>query len=78
MRSAAERAFLAELGEGCDVPGGAHATSTSSSLTLHGVLLSEDGSTVVRGVETGAVPCDVGRILASRLRAELRIATASP
>jgi hydroxymethylbilane synthase len=63
-----ERAFLAELGVGCDVPGGAHATWTQAATTVRGVLMTEDGAVVVRGTETHEHPDEAGRALASRLR----------
>ncbi|MFN8470994.1 MAG: hydroxymethylbilane synthase [Anaerolineae bacterium] len=49
----AERAFLARLGAGCQLPVAAHATvSEDGRLTLHTMLGSEDGSLAVRQVET--------------------------
>ena len=66
-----ERAFLLELGVGCELPGGAHATCSKGSVTVHGVLLSEDGSLVARGSESDPDPHRAGRALAERLRREL-------
>jgi hydroxymethylbilane synthase len=63
-----ERAFLSELGVGCDVPGGAHARWTPAETTVNGVLLTEDGSVLVRGTEAHADPGEAGRRLAARLR----------
>lgn len=66
-----ERAFLAELGVGCDVPGGAHATSSHDAVTVNGVLMTEDGAVVVRATETSGDPDLAGRTLAARLREDL-------
>ena len=44
----AERALLASLGGGCQVPIGAHATLEGSTLHLAGVIVAPDGSQVVR------------------------------
>ena len=63
-----ERAFLEELGVGCDLPGGAHATLDGGTVTAHAVLMTEDGSTMVRGTETGPDEAAVGRALARALR----------
>lgn len=73
----AERSFLAELGVGCEVPGGAHASSAGTRVDLAGVLMAEDGSLVVRGREAGDDPELVGRTLADRLRHELDAAASS-
>ena len=45
---AAERCFLAEVGGGCDLPVGAHATIENSRLTLTGLLARADGWIVLR------------------------------
>lgn len=66
-----ERAFLAELGVGCDVPGGAYATWSGTSASVMGVLMTEDGAIVVRGSQTDPDPERAGRTLAARLRADL-------
>jgi hydroxymethylbilane synthase len=66
-----ERAFLDELGVGCEVPGGAHAAWTGASIGVHGVLMTEDGAVVARGSESGPDPDRAGRALADRLRREL-------
>lgn len=63
----AERAFLAALHGGCNVPLGAHAVLTDGSLRLRGLVAREDGSSVVRGERTGTDPGDVGRGLAQDL-----------
>lgn len=63
----AERAWLAELGTGCDLPVGAHATVTDGTVTLVALIAAVDGSTVVRGTGSGSEPVEVGRRLAARL-----------
>ncbi len=65
----AERAFLAALHGGCNVPLGAHAVVTDGALWLRGLVAREDGSAVVRGESRGAEPSAVGRSLADDLLA---------
>jgi len=67
----AERAFLAELGAGCDLPVGAYATVEGGQVTLRGLLASADGHVVLRGSATGSDPVEVGRGVAARLLASL-------
>jgi len=43
----AERAFLAVLGSGCTLPVGAHATVIGDRLSLHAVIVSVDGKTLL-------------------------------
>jgi hydroxymethylbilane synthase len=64
----AERAFLEELGAGCSIPAGAHATFDGDDLTISGVMLAVDGSRSVRATLTGRDPRALGRALALRLR----------
>lgn len=71
----AERAFLDELGVGCELPGGAHATVEADRVVVRGVLCTADGSTVVRGEDADAVSDRAGRALAVRLRREFDRAT---
>ncbi len=66
----AERAFLAELGAGCTVPVGAHATVVDGELRMIGVMAAADGSTVLRARVVGADAVDLGRRLARELRDE--------
>jgi hydroxymethylbilane synthase len=66
----AERAFLRELGAGCSVPCGAHASLSGSTISLRGVMLSTDGSKSVRAVLHGDDPHVLGRSLALELRDE--------
>ncbi len=65
----AERAFLAALEGGCQVPIGALAMSTPNGLTLHGLIADVDGTRVLRGSEpvNGAAPEDAGARLAAHL-----------
>ena len=60
-RAVAERAFLAELGGGCDLPCGALAVETSDgSILLEALLASFDGHVVLRTRVGGDDPVDVG------------------
>jgi hydroxymethylbilane synthase len=64
----AERAFLAELGGGCDLPLGAYAVADEDGgVVLTGLLASTDGHVVLRAAEAGDVPAAVGATLARRL-----------
>jgi hydroxymethylbilane synthase len=65
-----ERAFLAELGAGCQVPAGAFATSDGDCITLHAVMASRDGSRVIREDREGRDPESLGREVARTLRDE--------
>jgi hydroxymethylbilane synthase len=50
----AERAFLAELGGGCDLPVGAHAAiDGSGTLRLTGILATADGRILLRETQEG-------------------------
>jgi len=64
---AAERAFLATLGGGCNVPLGAHATAREEGLDLVGFVARVDGSTLLRGERSGDAPVELGRALARDL-----------
>jgi hydroxymethylbilane synthase len=62
----AERAFLAELGSGCDLPVAAYATlDTGGQLTVVGLVASIDGGQVVRRSASGDDPSEVGARLAA-------------
>jgi hydroxymethylbilane synthase len=65
----AERAFLAELGGGCDLPVGALATPVGDGdeLELRGLIASYDGRVVLRERVTGTDPASLGRDLATAL-----------
>jgi hydroxymethylbilane synthase len=63
----AERAFLATLGGGCNVPLGAHATLAGDSLELTGFVARTDGTELLRGDARGDDPTALGRDLAREL-----------
>ena len=63
-----ERAFLRELGAGCSIPAGAHATSSEDGIAISGVMLAYDGVRSVRATMVGDDPEHLGRELAIRLR----------
>jgi len=65
----AERAFLAGLRGGCNVPVGGHARVVESTLALEGRVLSLDGARVVEGSVTGSR--DAAAELGQRLAADL-------
>ena len=61
----AERAWLAELGGGCDTPVGAYATvAEGGAIRLTAMLASGDGRIVLRDWADGDDPVEVGRGLA--------------
>jgi hydroxymethylbilane synthase len=62
----AERAFLSELGGDCDLPAGAHATTTGG-LEVEGLLASLDGRIVLRHRAKGDEPEALGRAVARHL-----------
>jgi hydroxymethylbilane synthase len=57
----AERAFLAQLGGGCDVPVGALATIDGDAVELTVMLASLDGRIALRATARAADPADAGR-----------------
>jgi hydroxymethylbilane synthase len=63
----AERAMLAVLGGGCQVPIGAHAHLENGEIQLHAVVASPDGARVIRGKFHGSDPEQVGAELGRRL-----------
>ncbi|MBW3614344.1 MAG: hydroxymethylbilane synthase [Actinobacteria bacterium] len=64
----AERAFLAHLGGGCDLPVGALATlDAGGQVHLEGLLASYDGRIVLRRSITGPDPAALGARLAAEL-----------
>ncbi|MEW5984681.1 MAG: hydroxymethylbilane synthase [Acidobacteriota bacterium] len=72
LATAAERALLARLEGGCQVPIGALGTWRDGSLRLDAVVADLDGSTIVRGQEASRVrtesdACSLGARLAERL-----------
>ena len=54
LATTAERAFLRELGGGCQFPIAAHATIENRLMTLRGLVAAPDGSTVLRDQISGA------------------------
>lgn len=66
----AERAFLAAVGGGCDVPIGALATLTDGALTVRAMVASLDGRMVLRASVTGDDPSAIAGDLADRLLGE--------
>ena len=67
----AERAYLAELGGGCDLPVGAHATVDDQGVVhLTAVLASLDGRIVLRATAEGQDPEEVGRAAATDILEE--------
>jgi hydroxymethylbilane synthase len=63
----AERAMLAVLGGGCQVPIGAHARVQDGTIHLDAIVASPDGSRVIRGKMRGVDPEVVGAELGRRL-----------
>ncbi len=55
-----ERALLNRLGGGCQVPFGAFAQLKEGTITLIAVCARPDGSTVLREVQTGTDPVELG------------------
>ena len=68
----AERAVLAALGGGCQVPIGAHATLHDHLLSLQAVIVSPDGTQIIRGETKGpsGQAAAIGRALGDQLLAE--------
>ena len=69
MAVTAERAVLAALGGGCQVPIGAHAVIDGETLRLTGVVIAPDGGTMIRR-EAGGPATEAGSI-GARLGDEL-------
>ena len=64
----AERAFLAQLGGGCDLPVGAlAAVDAAGRIHLEGLLATYDGRIVLRRSLTGSDPAVLGAALAGEL-----------
>lgn len=65
----AERAFLSGLGGGCAVPVAAYAQvegQTSKVIQLTGLVISEDGKTVVKVTDEGTDALELGKSLAQQ------------
>ena len=67
----AERAFLARLGGGCDLPVGALARLVEGGLSVEGLIATPDGRVVLRATREGAVgdASEIGSALADELLA---------
>jgi hydroxymethylbilane synthase len=63
----AERAWLATIGGGCDLPVGAHAVVDGGDVRLTAVLASLDGRVVLRASESGPDPVALGVALATQM-----------
>jgi hydroxymethylbilane synthase len=63
----AERAFLSELGGGCDLPVGAYAQVRGDDVTVTGLLAARDGGIVLRATRSGRDGVAEGRALARQL-----------
>lgn len=63
----AERAFLAQLGGGCNLPVGALAEEVEGKIELRGLLASLDGHVVLRAQRSGTNPEELGIRLAREL-----------
>ncbi len=73
----AERAFLAELGGGCDLPCGALAVldpTGSGRVLIEALLAAHDGSWVVRRRAAALVPSEAGRAVAATVQADAALA----
>ena len=67
--TACERAMLAQLGGGCQVPIGAHARMQAGGIELRGVVAHPDGSLVLREQQCGSEPEALGRAVGEKLLA---------
>jgi len=63
----AERAFLEQLGGGCNLPCAAYATVVDGVIEIDALLASLDGRVALRAHESGADPEAVGVAVAARL-----------
>ncbi|HEY6342275.1 MAG TPA: hydroxymethylbilane synthase [Bryobacteraceae bacterium] len=63
----AERAFVAILGGGCQLPIGAYAVLEGGAIHLRAVVASPDGSRLITGEQRGTDPSRVGSELGARL-----------
>jgi hydroxymethylbilane synthase len=63
----AERALVAVLGGGCQLPIGAYAALENSAIHLRAVVASPDGSRLIKGEQRGTDPNLVGAELGARL-----------
>jgi hydroxymethylbilane synthase len=66
----AERAYLAKLGGGCELPVGAHAYLDEGVIRLDAVLASTDGTTLLRIQQQGRDSVALGEAVAEELLAD--------
>jgi hydroxymethylbilane synthase len=66
----AERAYLAELGGGCDLPCGALAAVDGDGVEVEALLAAPDGHVVLRATARDADPIAAGRAVAATLLAQ--------
>ena len=66
----AERAYLAKLGGGCELPVGAHAYLDEGVIRLDAVLASTDGTTLLRIQQQGHDSVALGEAVAEELLAD--------
>jgi len=68
----AERALLASLGGGCQVPIGAYATVQAGTVLIRAIVVSPDGSRIIRKQSSGSVDdaVSIGTSLGEELLAE--------
>ena len=62
-----ERALLAALGGGCQVPIGAYAVVSNGEIKLTAICARPDGSQLLRETGTGADPVELGQRLGKLL-----------
>lgn len=62
-----ERALLAKMGGGCQVPIGANATFSIGGLSLEAVVASPDGKKILRETGNGASPLELGESVGESL-----------
>jgi hydroxymethylbilane synthase len=63
LATVCERALLNQLGGGCQVPIGAHATVQDGKITLTAICARPDGSELLREQGTGTDPVELGQRL---------------
>ncbi len=63
----AERALLNKLGGGCQVPIGAHAVMEGDEITLVGICARPDGTELLREVQSGKDPVELGERVGNTL-----------
>ena len=74
----AERALLAELGGGCNVPLGAYAQIEHERVRLRAIVAREDGSLILRGEAEHVDPAQLGQRVAGELLARGAAALLAP